>query len=133
MTSQPATTPPEANAEPREAIFISHAAPEDNAFTIWLGAKLAAIGDEVWADVLRLKDWQRTRKRSAPPRVQDAARRPGRSTSRAFAMKFRLQPRSPERSETTPSSSRRAWSPSKLPSSLRMPSASISRAVGRAD
>lgn len=49
-------------AEPREAIFISHAAPEDNAFTIWLGAKLSAMGYEVWADVLRLKggeDWQR--------------------------------------------------------------------------
>ena len=51
-----------AKADPREAIFISHAAPEDNAFTIWLGAKLAAMGYEVWADVLRLKggdDWQR--------------------------------------------------------------------------
>ena len=62
VTSQPATTRPEANAEPREAIFISHAAPEDNAFTIWLGAKLAAMGYDVWADVLRLKggeDWQR--------------------------------------------------------------------------
>jgi hypothetical protein len=61
VTSQPATTR-EANAKPREAIFISHAAPEDNAFTIWLGAKLAAMGYEVWADVLRLKggeDWQR--------------------------------------------------------------------------
>jgi hypothetical protein len=46
----------------RRAIFISHAAPEDNAFTIWLGAKLAAAGYEVWADVLRLNggdDWQR--------------------------------------------------------------------------
>lgn len=43
-------------------MFISHAAPEDNAFTIWLGAKLGALGYEVWADVLRLKggdDWQR--------------------------------------------------------------------------
>lgn len=31
-------------------------------FTVWLGAKLAAMGYEVWADVLRLKggdDWQR--------------------------------------------------------------------------
>lgn len=40
----------------------SHAAPEDNAFTLWLGAKLAALGYEVWADVLRLRggdDWQR--------------------------------------------------------------------------
>lgn len=46
----------------RTAIFISHASPEDNRFTIWLGAKLAAIGYEVWADVLRLRggdDWQR--------------------------------------------------------------------------
>ena len=62
MSSQPPNTGADANAEPREAIFISHAAPEDNAFTIWLGAKLAAMGYEVWADVLRLKggeDWQR--------------------------------------------------------------------------
>jgi len=46
----------------RPALFISHASPEDNAFTIWLGAKLAATGYEVWADVLRLTggdDWQR--------------------------------------------------------------------------
>lgn len=46
----------------RRAIFISHAAPEDNSFTIWLGAKLAAAGYEVWADVLKLNggdDWQR--------------------------------------------------------------------------
>lgn len=48
--------------EPRQAIFISHASPEQNVFTLWLGAKLAAMGYEVWADVLRLKggdDWQR--------------------------------------------------------------------------
>ncbi|MCL4783196.1 MAG: TIR domain-containing protein, partial [Bryobacterales bacterium] len=46
----------------RQALFISHASPEDNAFTIWLGAKLATAGYEVWADVLRLSggdDWQR--------------------------------------------------------------------------
>lgn len=46
----------------RNAIFISHANPEDNAFTIWLGAKLSVAGYEVWADVLRLRggqDWQR--------------------------------------------------------------------------
>src|SRR5579871_2907055 len=46
----------------RQALFISHASPEDNAVTIWLGAKLAAAGYEVWADVLRLRggqDWQR--------------------------------------------------------------------------
>ena len=39
----------------RQALFISHASPEDNAFTLWLGAKLAALGYEVFADVLRLK------------------------------------------------------------------------------
>lgn len=46
----------------RRAIFVSHANPEDNPFVIWLGAKLAAVGYEVWADVLRLNggdDWQR--------------------------------------------------------------------------
>jgi hypothetical protein len=46
----------------RPALFISHAAPEDNPFTLWLGAKLSAMGYEVWADVLRLRggdDWQR--------------------------------------------------------------------------
>ena len=59
----PPNTEPEAKDAPREAIFISHAAPEDNAFIIWLGAKLAAMGYAVWADVFRLKgddDWQRT-------------------------------------------------------------------------
>jgi hypothetical protein len=46
----------------RKALFISHATPEDSDFTIWLGAKLAAAGYEVWADILRLNggdDWQR--------------------------------------------------------------------------
>ena len=46
----------------RNAVFISHANPEDNAFTIWLGARLTAAGYEVWADVFRLRggqDWQR--------------------------------------------------------------------------
>jgi hypothetical protein len=46
----------------RDVVFISHANPEQNSFTIWLGAKLAAAGYEVWADVLRLRggqDWQR--------------------------------------------------------------------------
>lgn len=49
-------------ATKRDAIFISHASPEDNAFVIWLGTRLAALGYEVWADVLRLAggdDWQR--------------------------------------------------------------------------
>lgn len=46
----------------REALFISHANPEDNAFALWLGAKLAAMGYEVWADVMRVRggsDWAR--------------------------------------------------------------------------
>jgi hypothetical protein len=46
----------------REALFISHANPEDNAFSLWLGAKLTALGYEVFADVLRLRggdDWER--------------------------------------------------------------------------
>ncbi len=46
----------------RDAIFISHANPEDNEFTVWLGARLTAAGYEAWADVLRLRggqDWQR--------------------------------------------------------------------------
>ena len=46
----------------RAALFISHATPEDNPFTLWLGAKLAALGYEVFADVLRLRggdDWER--------------------------------------------------------------------------
>ena len=47
---------------PRDAIFISHATPEDNAFTLWLGGRLTALGYHVFADVLRLKggdDWER--------------------------------------------------------------------------
>lgn len=48
--------------QPRSAIFISHANPEDNEFTLWLGAHLSAAGYEVWADVLKLRggeDWAR--------------------------------------------------------------------------
>jgi hypothetical protein len=46
----------------REALFISHASPEDNDFTLWLGAKLTALGYLVFADILRLRggdDWER--------------------------------------------------------------------------
>jgi hypothetical protein len=46
----------------RQALFISHATPSGNAFARWLGAKLAAMGYEVWADVMRLRggdDWAR--------------------------------------------------------------------------
>jgi hypothetical protein len=56
----------------RDAIFISHANPEDNTFTLWLGAKLAALGYDVWADVLRLRggqDWQRLLERALRERA----------------------------------------------------------------
>ena len=46
----------------RNALFISHATPEDNHFVRWLGAKLTAMGYEVWADVMQLSggdDWSR--------------------------------------------------------------------------
>jgi len=49
-------------ARERPAIFISHANPDDNTFTLWLAAKLTSLGYEVWADVMRLlggDDWQR--------------------------------------------------------------------------
>lgn len=57
----------------RNALFISHATPEDNHFVRWIGAKLTAMGYEVWADVMRLSggdDWSRNledalRKRAA--------------------------------------------------------------------
>ncbi len=39
----------------KDAIFISHAAPEDNDFTRWLGAKLELAGYRVWHDLARLK------------------------------------------------------------------------------
>jgi hypothetical protein len=50
------------SAPQRPALFISHATPEDNAVTLWLGTKLTALGYEVWADIFRLKggdDWER--------------------------------------------------------------------------
>jgi hypothetical protein len=39
---------------PRELVFISHAAPEDNDFARWLGAHLSSLGYKVWSDVTRL-------------------------------------------------------------------------------
>lgn len=44
----------------RRALFISHATPADNEFTIWLGSHLSGAGYEVWADVLKIRggeDW----------------------------------------------------------------------------
>lgn len=34
----------------RETIFISHATPEDNEFTIWLASRLETLGYKVWID-----------------------------------------------------------------------------------
>ena len=34
----------------RETIFISHATPEDNDFTIWLASRLKVMGYKVWID-----------------------------------------------------------------------------------
>jgi TIR domain len=38
----------------RQAIFISHATPQDNAFVVWLASKLISAGYEVWSDVTNL-------------------------------------------------------------------------------
>src|SRR5690554_4139481 len=38
----------------RSLIFISHAAPEDNVFTLWLSAQLKVLGYQVWSDVTQL-------------------------------------------------------------------------------
>ncbi|MEX0804984.1 MAG: toll/interleukin-1 receptor domain-containing protein [Candidatus Binatia bacterium] len=39
----------------KQTIFISHANPEDNEFTRWLGAKLTLTGYKVWYDLDRLR------------------------------------------------------------------------------
>jgi hypothetical protein len=39
----------------RETIFITHAAPEDNQFALWLSSKLALAGYQVWIDRNRLR------------------------------------------------------------------------------
>lgn len=38
----------------RRFVFLNHATPEDNSFTAWLGARLAAAGYAVWSDLLML-------------------------------------------------------------------------------
>ena len=43
----------------RRLVFISHANPEDNEFTSWLGTRLAAAGYEVWSDILNLTGGER--------------------------------------------------------------------------
>lgn len=39
----------------RETVFVTHAAPEDNEFALWLSAKLAIAGYRVWIDRRRLR------------------------------------------------------------------------------
>lgn len=39
----------------RTTVFITHAAPEDNDFALWLSSKLATAGYRVWVDKQRLR------------------------------------------------------------------------------
>lgn len=60
MTKQAATISNLAPAPRRSVLFLSHATPDDNDFVLWLGARLTALGYEVWADILNLlggQDW----------------------------------------------------------------------------
>jgi hypothetical protein len=40
---------------PRTTVFVTHAAPDDNEFALWLSAKLAMAGYRVWIDRRRLR------------------------------------------------------------------------------
>ena len=42
------------SSKTKKLIFISHANPNDNDFTIWLSARLASDGYEVWSDLTHL-------------------------------------------------------------------------------
>lgn len=48
MTTLPST-------DKRQTVFISHAAPEDNQFALWLSSKLTMAGYRVWVDRNRLR------------------------------------------------------------------------------
>ena len=39
---------------PRRFVFLGHANPHDNAFSLWLGARLTAAGYDVWSDLRHL-------------------------------------------------------------------------------
>jgi TIR domain len=39
----------------RTTVFITHAAPDDNEFALWLSSKLAVAGYRVWIDYRRLR------------------------------------------------------------------------------
>jgi hypothetical protein len=40
---------------PRTTVFVTHAAPEDNEFALWISSKLAMAGYRVWVDQRRLR------------------------------------------------------------------------------
>ena len=44
----------------RKIIFISHATPEDNDFSIWLASRLQLLGYEVWIDKKELLGGEKT-------------------------------------------------------------------------
>jgi hypothetical protein len=46
---------PTPNDSSRDTIFVTHAAPEDNEFALWISAKLAIAGYRVWVDRRRLR------------------------------------------------------------------------------
>jgi hypothetical protein len=41
--------------QPRTTVFVTHAAPDDNEFALWLSSKLATAGYHVWVDRRRLR------------------------------------------------------------------------------
>lgn len=43
----------------RDLVFISHANPEDNEFTLWLALRLATMGYPVWTDLTKLLGGER--------------------------------------------------------------------------
>src|SRR5258707_13997917 len=45
---------PASAPQPRTTVFVTHAAPDDNEFALWLSSKLAMAGYRVWIDRRRL-------------------------------------------------------------------------------
>src|SRR5260370_9591304 len=46
---------PASAPQPRTTVFVTHAAPDDNEFALWLSSKLAMAGYRVWVDRRRLR------------------------------------------------------------------------------
>jgi hypothetical protein len=46
---------PASPPQPRTTVFVTHAAPNDNEFALWLSSKLAIAGYRVWVDRRRLR------------------------------------------------------------------------------